>query len=44
MNLIEGDFETHPEECRRFALLNMPRHLFSEATATAARCAARSNY
>jgi hypothetical protein len=34
---IEADFETHPEERRRFALLNLPRHLFSEATAAAAR-------
>jgi hypothetical protein len=39
---IEGDFETLPEECRRFSILNMPRRLFSEATATAARCAAKS--
>ena len=37
---IEADFETHPEERRRFALLNIPRHLFSEATASAARRAA----
>jgi hypothetical protein len=35
--LIEADFETLPEERRRFALLNIPRHLFSEATAAAAR-------
>jgi hypothetical protein len=34
---IEADFETLPEERRRFALLNIPRHLFSEATAAAAR-------
>jgi hypothetical protein len=34
---IEADFETLPEEHRRFALLNIPRHLFSEATAAAAR-------
>ena len=34
---IEADCETHPEEHRRFALLNLPRHLFSEATAAAAR-------
>jgi hypothetical protein len=34
---IEADFETHPEQRRRFALLNIPRHLFSEATASAAR-------
>jgi hypothetical protein len=37
---IEADFEKLPEERRRFALLNIPRHLFSEATATAARRAA----
>ena len=34
---IEADFETHPEERRRFALLNLPRHRFSEATAAVAR-------
>jgi len=34
---IEADFETIPEERRRFAVLNIPRHLFSEATAAAAR-------
>jgi hypothetical protein len=34
---IEADFETLPEERRRFAVLNIPRHLFSEATAAAAR-------
>jgi hypothetical protein len=34
---IETDFETLPEEHRRFTLLNIPRHLFSEATAAAAR-------
>ena len=33
---IGADFETFPER-RRFALLNIPRHLFSEATAAAAR-------
>jgi hypothetical protein len=37
---IEADFETLPEKRRRFALLNVPRHLFSEATAAAARRAA----
>ena len=37
---IEADFETLPEERRRFALMNIPRHLFSEATAAAARRAA----
>ena len=37
---VEADFETLPEEHRRFALLNIPRHLFSEATGTAAQRAA----
>jgi hypothetical protein len=37
---IEADFETLPEERRRFALVNVPRHLFSEATAATARRAA----
>jgi hypothetical protein len=34
---IEADFPTIPEERRRFALLNISRHLFSEAIAAAAR-------
>ena len=34
---VEADFETLPEERRRFAILNIPRHLFSEATAAVAR-------
>ena len=34
---IEADFDTMPEERRRFALLNSRRHPFSEATAAAAR-------
>jgi hypothetical protein len=34
---IEADFETPQEERRRFALLNISRQLFSEATATAAQ-------
>jgi hypothetical protein len=37
---IEAGFETLPKERPRFALLNIPRHLFSEATAAAARRAA----
>ena len=37
---IEADSEMLPEERRRFAILNIPRHLFSEATAAAARRAA----
>jgi hypothetical protein len=32
-----------PEERRRFAILNIPRYLFSEATAAAARRGAKSN-
>ena len=39
---IEADFETLPQERRRFAILNIPRHLFSKATAVAARRAANS--
>ena len=38
---VEADFETHAEERRRFALINIPRHLFSEATGAAARRTAR---
>jgi hypothetical protein len=37
---IEADSEMLPEERRRFAILNIPRHLFSEATAATARRAA----
>jgi hypothetical protein len=37
---VEADFEALPEERRRFALINIPRHRFSEATAGAARRAA----
>jgi len=37
---VEADFETRAEERRRFAIINIPRHLFSEATAGAARRAA----
>ena len=32
---VEADFETHREEPRRFAILNIPRHLFSEASGAA---------
>jgi hypothetical protein len=32
---------THAEEHRRFAIVNIPRHLFSEATGKAARRASR---
>jgi hypothetical protein len=34
---VEADLETHAEERRRFAILNIPRHLFSEAMGEAAR-------
>jgi hypothetical protein len=37
---IEADSEMLPEERRRFAVLNIPRHLFSEATAATTRRAA----
>jgi hypothetical protein len=39
---IEADFETLPEERRRFAILNIPRHQFSEATGAAARRGAKA--
>jgi hypothetical protein len=37
---VEADFETHPEERRRFAII-IPRHLFSEATGRTARRTAK---
>ena len=40
---IEADFETLPQGRRRFAILNIPRHLFSEATAASARRAVKSS-
>jgi len=40
---VEADFETRGEERRRFAIINIPRHLFSEATAGAARRAAKKD-
>ena len=40
---VEADFETHAEERRRFAILNVPRHLFSEATGEAARRASKKD-
>jgi len=39
---VEADFETLPEGRRRFVLLNIPRHLFSKATAAAALRAANT--
>jgi hypothetical protein len=38
---VEADFEILSEERRRFAIIKIPRHLFSEATGEAARRAAR---
>ena len=40
---IEADFESLPEERRRFAILNIPRHQFSEATGATARRAVKPN-
>jgi hypothetical protein len=34
---VEADAESLPEEKRRFAIVSIPRHQFSEATGTAAR-------
>ena len=34
---VEADFETHAEGRRRFAIINIPRHLFGEATGRMAR-------
>jgi hypothetical protein len=34
---LEADSNDLPEERRRFALINLPRHLFSQATAEAAK-------
>ncbi len=38
---IEGDLDTLPEHRRRSAIVNVPRHQFSEATGAAARRAAK---
>jgi hypothetical protein len=40
---VEADYETHPEERRRFAILNIPRSLFSEASGAAARRSSASS-
>ena len=40
---VEADFETRAEERRRFAIISIPRHLFSEATGEAARRAAKKD-
>ena len=34
---VEADTDELPEERRRFGLINIPRHLFSQATAEAAK-------
>jgi len=34
---VEADTNELPEERRRFAIINIPRHLFSQATAEAAK-------
>lgn len=34
---VEADTNELPEEQRRFVLINIPRHLFSRATAEAAK-------
>jgi len=39
---IEADFETLPEGRRRFAIVIVPRHLFSKATGAAARRATKA--
>jgi hypothetical protein len=41
--LVEADFESLPEERRRFALINVARQQFSRATGEAARRAARKD-
>jgi hypothetical protein len=38
---VEADFETHAEERRRFAILNIPRNLLSEASGGAPRRSCR---
>jgi hypothetical protein len=40
---VEADFESLPEKRRRFALINVPRQEFSQATGEAARRAARKD-
>jgi hypothetical protein len=40
---VEADFETLSEERRRFALINIPRQQFSQATGKTARRAARKD-
>ena len=38
---MEADFETLPEERRRFAIINLPRQQFSQATGETARRSAK---
>jgi hypothetical protein len=38
---VEADFESVPEERRRFAIINIPRQQFSQATGEAARRAGK---
>ena len=40
---VDADFETLAEERRRFAILNIPRHLFSGAMGEAARGAPKKD-
>jgi hypothetical protein len=40
---VEADFETHAQERRRFAILNIARNLFSEASGAAARRSSTSS-
>jgi hypothetical protein len=40
---VEADFETLSEERRRFAIINVPRHQFSQATGETARRAAKKD-
>jgi hypothetical protein len=41
--VVEADTETLPEERRHFALLNIPRQQFSQATGEAARRSTAKN-
>jgi hypothetical protein len=38
---VEADFETLPEERRRFAIINIPRQQYSQAAGAAARRAGK---
>ena len=40
---VEADFETHAEERRRFAILNIPRHLFQQSDRRSGATLAQSN-